>query len=34
MYFVKYNPAVGYYCESTKPEYKGTQWSAKVPFRK
>ena len=34
MYFVKYNPAVGYYCEPTKPEYKGTQWSAKVPFRK
>lgn len=32
--FVKYNSAVGYYCEPTKPEYKGTQWIAKVPFRK
>ena len=32
--FVKYNSAVGYYCEPTKPEYKGTQWIANVPFRK
>ena len=34
---VQYNIAfagVGYFCEPTKPEYKGTQWSANVPFRK